>query len=62
MTSLFRDDIGHEPPLEPPEQEPAPVCPICGSETDRFFTDFYHEIVGCSECIESVDAWEVAAE
>lgn len=62
MTILFPGDIGHEPPLEPPEQEPAPICPVCGAETGLYYLDKYHEIVGCSECIESVDAWGVAAE
>lgn len=61
-TKLFNGDIGHEPSLEPPTPPDAPVCPVCGSETDTFYYDKYHEIVGCSECIETRDAWEVIGE
>lgn len=35
-----------------------PICPVCGSETDRFYKNSYGDIVGCEECIVSVDAWE----
>ena len=57
MTRLFRDDIGHEPNLEPPF-EPVPICPVCGAETDTYYCDKYGDIVGCSECIETQDAYD----
>lgn len=60
MTSLFYGDIGHEPNLEQEDAEPVPRCPICGAETDTFYKGYYEDIVGCSECVESVDAWEEA--
>lgn len=58
MTRLFANDIGHEPRLEPPDPEPIPVCPICGAETDLYYLDKYGDIVGCSECIETQDAYD----
>lgn len=50
-------DPGIEPPLEPPVYT-VPECPVCGGETDRLLRDRWGDIVGCSECIEEVDAWE----
>ena len=49
-----------ERPLEPPaEVEPIePHCPICGASCDTFHIDKNHEIVGCSECLSAVDAWD----
>jgi hypothetical protein len=35
-----------------------PVCPVCGERTDTFYKTIDGEIVGCSECIEEVDAWD----
>lgn len=35
-----------------------PICPECGAETDEFYKDRLGDIVGCANCIESVDAWE----
>ena len=36
-----------------------PTCPICGAETDTFYEDLVTgDIVGCAECLRSVDAWE----
>ncbi len=34
-----------------------PKCPICGEETDTVYVNKKLEIVGCSECITSRDAW-----
>lgn len=49
-----------ERPLEPPPLPPEepPICPVCGKETDTFYKDKHGDIVGCGECIRSVDAWE----
>ena len=57
MTLLFANDIGHEPSLEPPAAT-VPICPVCGAETDTYYYDRYGEVVGCSECIETRDAWD----
>lgn len=36
-----------------------PICPVCGAEADTYYRDINSgEIVGCDECIESVDAWD----
>lgn len=42
-----------------PESE-APVCPVCGKESDVFYLDKANDIIGCDECIAAQDAWEVA--
>jgi len=43
----------------PDGREPAvPICPVCGQDTDTFYKDKYGDIVGCSECINTIDAWE----
>jgi len=63
MTYLFYGDIGHEPRLEPVEPDPAPVCPICGSdEGDTYYIDIFGEIRGCNApgCVEAVDAIDYA--
>lgn len=49
-----------EPRLEPKE-EPFPICPICGEETDTFIRDYRGEIVGCDHCTSSIDAWDYIA-
>lgn len=62
MTILFPGDIGHEPSLEPPEQEPAPRCPACGSdEGSVFYVDRWGRICGCDApgCVETRDPWEM---
>lgn len=43
----------------PDGKEPqAPVCPICGEETDTVYTDHGGEIVGCNNCLTPHDAWD----
>lgn len=43
----------------PDDKEPKyPRCPVCGEETDTFYLDANNEIVGCSECIHKIDAWD----
>ncbi len=34
------------------------ICPKCGREAEYFYKDSCNEIVGCSLCIEEVDALE----
>ena len=40
------------------EPEPLPICPKCGTETDTFYKNIEHEIIGCDACVRPVDAWE----
>ena len=41
-----------------PSPDP-PVCPVCYEETDRFYiAKGTNEIIGCENCIDSVDAWD----
>lgn len=40
------------------EDEPDPICPICGKEAETFYFDCDHEIFGCDQCVTSKDAWE----
>lgn len=47
--------------MEPPPEPPLPRCPICGAETDTFCKDKNGDIVGCDECVSTVDAWEETA-
>jgi hypothetical protein len=57
MTKLFRDDIGDEPPLSPPEPK-IPVCPVCGAETWELVRDRWGATVGCLGCVDVVDTLE----
>lgn len=36
-----------------------PHCPVCGQECEILYRNRYGEIIGCDDCIESIDAWEV---
>lgn len=36
-----------------------PHCPVCGCECETIYRNRYDEIIGCNECIDAVDAWEV---
>ena len=40
------------------KEPPAPRCPVCGEEADTFFRDREHAIVGCDNCLHTVDAWD----
>jgi len=39
-----------------------PICPVCGAETNDFFMDENNSIVGCTDCIRLIDAWEYTRE
>ena len=40
-----------------------PVCPVCYEETDRLYiVKGTNEIIGCDNCIDSVNAWDVETE
>ena len=41
-----------------PEYE-VPHCPVCGQECEVLYRNRYGEVIGCDDCVESVDAWEV---
>lgn len=51
----------HDYPGPPPE-EPMPICPVCGWETDTLIRDKYGEFVGCDNCgcLDCLDAWDYA--
>lgn len=51
------------PPIKaisyPDGKEPKyPICPICGAETDTFYRNRDLDIIGCGECVSTVDAWD----
>ena len=48
----------HDYPTPPPEP-PAPTCPVCGQECEVLYKNRYGEIIGCDDCIDALDAWEV---
>ena len=44
----------------PDGREPTyPRCPICGEECETVYKNIYFDVVGCDECMETKDAWEV---
>ena len=49
-----------EPRIEPKPYK-NPVCPVCGGESETLYqrhTMRSSEIVGCDNCIDTLDAWE----
>lgn len=36
----------------------APTCPVCGEEVDEYLKNSEGEIVGCENCVHTVNAWE----
>ena len=54
----WMDDRIPEWPLEPPEPEENPRCPCCGEECETLYRDRAGFIVGCENCMETLDAWE----
>lgn len=45
--------------------EPEPVeyrCPVCGEECESIYRNAQGEIVGCDNCVETLDAWEALDE
>ena len=44
--------------MEPPEPEENPRCPCCGEECETLYRDRAWRIVGCENCMETLDAWE----
>lgn len=55
MTILFPGDIGHEPPVDPPDPGAPPRCPVCGEECETFYI-CDDKVIGCDRCTEAVDA------
>lgn len=55
---MMRDFDLPERPLEPPEPEPQPCCPWCSEECEHLYRDRTGEIVGCENCVDTLDAWE----
>lgn len=44
--------------MRPREQDPTPICPICGDETATYYRNSAGFIIGCESCVEMIDAWE----
>ena len=43
------------------DEGPAPVCPCCGAECETVYRSKYTlEILGCSECLDALDADSVS--
>lgn len=45
-----------ELPLEPDEPEAMPKCPCCGWECNTLYRARGGEIVGCENCVDTLDA------
>lgn len=45
-----------------PTEAKWPVCPVCGEECEKIFKDAWGNILGCDNCVEELDAWEVLNE
>ena len=45
-----------EPSLEEPEKDEMPCCPCCGWECNTLYRARGGEIVGCENCIDTLDA------
>lgn len=41
-----------------PTEDPEVICPVCGCDCRTYYRTLNGEIVGCDECIETVDAIE----
>jgi len=41
------------------DERKTPHCPVCGEECSTIYYNYYHEPVGCDECMYTRDAWEV---
>ena len=40
-------------------QPPIPKCPICGEECEDFYRNGFETVIGCENCIEKVESYEV---
>ncbi len=46
----------------PPDMVPDPVCPVCGAKDPDYIYKMDNSVIGCSECIERMDAGDWAVE
>lgn len=37
-----------------------PTCPECGASVSEFYKNRDGDVVGCENCVSSVNAWEVS--
>lgn len=43
----------------PCEEEQPKYCPCCGKECENYYVDRHgNKIVGCENCLYSIDSWE----
>jgi len=40
------------------DPDSVPICPICSAEVDTYLMNAEKEIIGCTECVRAVDAYE----
>lgn len=55
--NCFSDMDIPERPLDPPEPEAEPRCPLCGEECETLYL-MSGSVVGCDKCVDTLDAWE----
>ena len=48
--------------LTDPEPERYPICPLCDEECETLFVADDGEVIGCENCVNQRDSWEVMAE
>lgn len=41
----------------PPENDRVPVCPVCGQDCRTIYRAHDFTVVGCDQCIDSLDAY-----
>ena len=37
--------------MSPYDDDPEPICPVCGRRCETIYTDIFHDPVGCDECL-----------
>lgn len=42
--------------MPPYDDDPEPVCPVCGKKCETIYTDDNDDVVGCDWCIHGEDA------
>ena len=47
-----------EPYLDPPEEKPMPLCPVCGEECEEVYVDVDSRVAGCDRCMTVYISWD----
>lgn len=48
--------------LPPWDKGQEPICPVCGASCETIYFDRNGDAVGCDECVEARDAWDLMYE